>query len=70
VTGLTWRPSMFAPRVVHLAKDGSTAYTSEQYPGERWVYAACGQRTDPERVESFDSVRCPECVTWLRGHDG
>lgn len=60
-----WRPSMYAPRVVHLAREGAVPRTSPEYPGERWVVAACGQRTDPEAGESHDSVRCPECLVWL-----
>lgn len=65
---LVWRPSMFAPRVVHLAREGDTAYTSEEHPGERWVHAACGQRTSVDQGESFDSMRCPECLSWLNGN--
>jgi hypothetical protein len=70
VSDLVWRPSMFAPVVAHLAREGSTAYTSDQYPGERWVHAACGQRTDPDAVEGLESMRCPECLAWLRGRRG
>lgn len=69
--GLVWRPSMFAPVVVHVVQDGSTAYVSERYPGQRFVHAACGQDTSIDGGERFDSMRCPECLSWLgRNGDG
>jgi hypothetical protein len=65
VSDLRWRPSMFAPVVVHLVRDGGTAFTSDRYPGERYVHAACGQDTSIDGVEVLDSRRCPECLVWL-----
>ena len=65
-----WRPSMFAPIVVHITREGSTAYTSERYPGLRFIHAACGQDTSIDETESFDSIRCPECAIWLKGQEG
>lgn len=62
-----WRPSMFAPVVVHLVRDGGTAFTSDRYPGERFVHGACGQDTHPEHEETLESIRCPECLSWLEG---
>ena len=61
-----WRPSMFAPCVVHLTREGDPAYTSDRYPGRRWVYGACGQNTAADGIAGPDSVQCPECVEWLR----
>lgn len=66
--GLVWRPSMFAPVVVHLVRDGVTAYTSPRYPGERYVHAACGQDCSVDKGISFDSRKCPECLIWLERH--
>lgn len=64
----SWRPSMFAPRAVsHLARDGQQPQQSEDYPGELWVWAACGQLVAPEVAESAELQRCPECWLWWRG---
>jgi hypothetical protein len=68
VSDLRWRPSMFAPVVVHLTREGDRAYTSDRYPGERWVYGACGQNTSADGVPAAESVKCPECVLWLENH--
>lgn len=65
-----WRPSMYAPKVSHITREGDPAYTSERYPGERWVHSACGQNTSADGEESLDSIRCPECLVWLRNNGG
>jgi hypothetical protein len=68
VSDLTWRPSMFAPVVVHLTREGDPAYTSERYPGQRFVHAACGQDTNADDVRGLESIECPECLVWLRNN--
>jgi hypothetical protein len=61
-----WRPSMFVREVTHIAIEGQTRRTSEDYPGERWVWAACGQKVRPDEDEPVVAQRCPECLAWLR----
>ncbi len=60
-----WRPSMFAPNhVSHLAREGQTPQLSDDYPGEPWVWAACGQLVAPDVAETGEMARCPECLGW------
>lgn len=64
-TWWSWRRSMFAYyAVAHLAEDGQTRRTSDDYPGEQWVWAACGQKVAPDEPELPDTHRCLECLTW------
>ena len=61
-----WRPSMFAPSVVHWTAEGQITRTSRDYPGMAWVRSECSQKVDPDDDEQYDSIRCPECLAWLR----
>ncbi len=69
MSDLVWRPSMFAPVVVHLTREGDTAYVSDRYPGQRFVHGACGQDTNADAVRGPDSIECPECVLWRENHE-
>lgn len=64
--GLVWRPSMFVRSVSHITRSGDRVYESGLYPDAQLLRGACGQDTDASGVERADSLRCPECVTWLK----
>lgn len=61
-----WRPSRYAPSVVHWTAEGQTSRTSDDYPGLVWVRGECSQKVDPDADEQYDSIRCPECLASLR----
>lgn len=65
----TWRPSTFVAKVSHIAVNGQAVQEPDLDMPCRWVLAVCGQSLDAEGEESSESIRCPECLTWLRSYE-